>query len=93
MTLTVSVSELRSNISSYLDRVTKGARVLIRDEKKDLTIAQITPQTSNFDKEAFEKSLRKAAGIFSLENHPEWSTKKRINSWLRKQRLADQRSF
>ena len=77
MTLTVSVSELRNNISDYLERVAKGAKVLIRDEKKNVAIAQIS-QTHVFNKELFEKTLRKAAGVFSVKNHPEWSTKKQV---------------
>jgi antitoxin (DNA-binding transcriptional repressor) of toxin-antitoxin stability system len=92
MTLTVSVSELRTNISTYLERVAKGARVLIRDEKKDITIAQIT-QAYFFDKTIYEKTLRKAAGIFTKENHPEWSTTSKVSSWLSKNRLNDERSF
>ena len=92
MTLTVSVSELRSNISTYLERVIKGNRVLIRDEKRDVTIAQIT-QTSFFDKAMYEKVLRKVAGIFSLKNHPEWSTQPKVNDWLIKSRMSDERSF
>ena len=35
MTLTVSVSELRNNLAQYLERVTNGANLLVRDEKKD----------------------------------------------------------
>jgi len=92
MTLTVSVSDLRGNISQYLERVMKGTRVLIRDEKRDITIAQIT-QMRSFDKEAYEKALRKAAGIFTAENHPEWKTKSDVIKWLEKSRLADERSF
>ena len=92
MTLTVSVSELRMNISSYLERVKKGARVLIRDEKRDITIAQIT-QAYFFDKAIYEKTLRKAAGIFTKENHPEWGTPLKISAWLTKNRLVDERSF
>jgi len=92
MTLTVSVSELRTNISTYLERVTKGTRLLIRDEKRNITIAQIT-QANFFDKTIYEKTLRKAAGIFTKENHPEWSTSSKVNAWLTKNRLIDERSF
>ena len=92
MTLTVSVSELRNNISGYLDKVAKGNRVLIRDEKRNRTIAQIT-QTSVFDKDAYEKALKKASGIFTAQNHPEWATKKKVTEWLTKSRLKDERKF
>lgn len=92
MTLTVSVSDLRNNISSYLEKVMKGTRVLIRDEKKGITIAEIT-HTSSFDKDTYEKMLRKVAGIFSKESHPEWSTQETVSNWVIKNRLSDERSF
>lgn len=92
MTLTVSVSDLRSNISEYLERVAKGTRLIIRDEKKGKAIAQITKAPS-FDKDAFEKSLRKTAGVFTVENHPEWKTKSDVSTWLTKNRLANDRMF
>lgn len=92
MILTVSVSELRSNISQYLERVAKGTQVFIRDEKRDVTIAQIT-QTSFFDKSIYEKVLRKAAGIFTTENHPEWSTETKVSNWVTKNRLANDRTY
>lgn len=91
MTLTVSVTELRNNISQYLERAMKGNRVLIRDEKKDTTIAQIT-KISLFDKDMYEKVLKKASGIFSVENHPEWSTQTNVTNWLTKSRLSDERT-
>lgn len=92
MTLTVSISEFRNNMSDYLDKVTSGTRVLIRDSKKDKTIAQITPSTS-FDPEAFEKALDRAAGVFTAKNHPEWRTKKDIINWLRETRKNFDRKF
>ncbi len=92
MTLTVSVSDLRGNISQYLERVMKGTRVLIRDEKRDVTIAQITP-TATFDKEAFGKALKEARGIFTAGNHPEWKTKEDIIKWVEQERKAADRTF
>lgn len=92
MTLTVSVSELRNNISQYLERAMKGTRVLIRDEKKDITVAQIT-STPFFDKDLYEKALRKAAGIITSENHPEWSSQSKVSRWITKNRLTDERTF
>lgn len=92
MTLTVSVSELRKNISGYLDKVAKGSRVLIRDEKRNIPIAQIT-QTSAFDKTMYEKVLRKASGVFTAQNHPEWTTKIKVVDWVNKGRLAADRTF
>ncbi len=90
MTVTVSVSDLRSNISEYLARVMKGTRVLIRDEKKNISIAQIT-RTFVFDKTLYEGALKKAAGILTAKNHPEWSTKSHVTQWVTKSRLSDER--
>lgn len=92
MTFTISVSELRNNMSRYLERAMKGTRVIICDEKRGVTIAQIT-QTSIFDKVAYEKALIKAAGVITSENHPEWSTKAKVNNWVTKNRLSDERKF
>lgn len=92
MTLTVSISELRSNLAQYLDRVANGANLVIRDEKKNLEIAQVT-KISSFDPDAYEQAMRRAAGVFTAKNHPEWATKSKISKWLRKSRLSDDRSF
>lgn len=92
MTITVSVTDLRNNISDYLDRVAKGTRLLVRDEKKKKTIAQIT-QTHIFNKDSYEKALRKAAGIFTAKNHPEWRTEKDVRNWLIKSRLSSDRKL
>lgn len=92
MTLTVSISEFRNNVSNYLDKVKFGTRVLIRDGKKNKTIAQVT-SVSSFDPDAYEQAMRKAAGVFTAERHPEWRTKKDVINWLRKSRLSDERKF
>ncbi len=92
MTLTVSISQFRNNIADYLDKAIEGDRVIIRDEKKNTAIAELT-KTKSFDKDAFERTLRKAAGVFTAENHPEWRTKTDVINWVRKNRLANQRSF
>ena len=92
MTLTVSISQLRNNMADYLEKVIQGNRVVIRDEKKDVVVAEII-KTKSFDKDAFERSLRKAAGVFTAKNHPEWRTKADVINWVRKNRLANQRSF
>ena len=92
MTLTVSVSEFRNNISEYLNKVADGTRVFIRDGKRKETIAQITHSFS-FDPDAYEQTMRKAAGVFTAKNHPEWATKLKVIKWLRKSRLSDDRSF
>ena len=92
MTVTVSVSDLRNNISNYLEKVMKGTRVLVRDEKRGITVAEII-HTTSFDKKAYEHALQKAAGIFSEKNHPEWQTKEDVINWVSKNRLSDERSF
>ena len=61
-------------------------------EKKGLNIAQII-HTPLFDKEIYEKALRKASGVFTKENHPEWGSISDVNDWLTKNRLRDQRTF
>lgn len=92
MTLTVSISDLRNNIADYLEQVEKGVHLYIRDSKRGKTIAQVT-RAQNFDRDAFEKSLREAAGVFTAKNHPEWRTKKDVVRWLRKTRSANDRKF
>ncbi len=92
MTLTVSVSEFRNNLSSYLAKVNEGNQLLIKDGKKDLTIAQIT-KVQSFDPAAFSEALDKAAGVFTAENHPEWRTKKDVINWVRETRKNFDRNF
>jgi antitoxin (DNA-binding transcriptional repressor) of toxin-antitoxin stability system len=92
MILNVSVSELRGNFSQYLERVSRGSRVLIRDEKRNVTIAQIS-QVIPFDKDSYEKVLRKVSGTLKSESHPEWNTKEDIIDWVRKNRLSNDREF
>lgn len=92
MSVTVSISDLRNNIAQYLEQVTKGTRVLIRDKKRDKVIAQIS-QNSSFDPVAYEKAFKKAAGIFTPNNHPEWKSKEDVVNWLTKTRLASDRKF
>ena len=92
MTINVSISELRGNISQYLEKVSKGTRVLIRDEKRNTPIAQIS-QIIPFDKKMYENVLRKSAGILKPELHPEWDTSKDIVEWVTKNRLSNDRRF
>lgn len=92
MTLIVSISEFRNNISSYLAKVNEGNQLLIKDGKKKVSVAQIN-KVQSFDKDSYQEALTRAAGIFTAENHPEWATKKKISTWLIKTRLANQRSF
>ena len=79
-------------MSHYLQRAAKRTKVLIRDEKKDITIAQLS-RIKSFDKKEYEKVLSKASGIFTKELHPKWKDSKEIVTWLTKSRLSDDRSF
>ena len=92
MTLTVSVSELRSNLAQYLERVANGTSLFVRDEKKNRLIAELVGK-KEFDPDRFEKALRAAGGVFTAKNHPEWATKKDVIKWLEKERLASERIF
>lgn len=92
MTLTVSISQLRSNLAQYLEKVDDGTNILVRDEKKDRLIAEIVGK-KQFDPESFERALRKAAGVFTAKNHPEWRTKKDVIRWLEKTRKESERNF
>lgn len=92
MTITVSISQFRQNVSDYLQKVREGHRVTLRDAKRDEIVASIVPE-KRFDPKAFRSAMYKAAGIFTAKNHPEWATRRRVEQWLRKGRLADERTF
>lgn len=92
MTLTVSISELRSNLAQYLENVADGANLLVRDEKKNITVAELVGR-KQFNADSFEKTLKAASGVFTAENHPEWATKKSVIKWLEKTRKASDRHF
>lgn len=92
MTLTVSVGEFRRRLSDYLAKASRGDTIIIKDEKKDNELAQLTGRRQ-FDPVAYGQALRRAAGTFTAKNHPEWATKAKIVSWLRKTRLANERHF
>ena len=90
--LTVSIGDFRNNISQYLGKVRSGNRVLIKDIKRNLTIAQVTG-VHVFDKDSYQKTIKKASGVFSSQKHPEWKDRRAISSWLSKSRLTDDRKF
>jgi len=92
MTLTVSISDLRNNLSDYLEKVMKGTRIFVRDDKRGITVAELI-HTSTFDKVSYEKTLRKAVGVLSEDNHPEWKTKSDVINWVTKNRLSDDRNM
>ncbi|OGG13487.1 hypothetical protein A2773_03185 [Candidatus Gottesmanbacteria bacterium RIFCSPHIGHO2_01_FULL_39_10] len=92
MTITVSISDFRQNISDYLEQVKTGDIIILKDEKRGKEIAQITGK-KEFDSKRFWATLKKHAGMFTAENHPEWRTKRDIIRWLEKSRAAADRTF
>ena len=92
MNLIVSVGEFREKISDYLDKVSRGNTVIIRDHKKGQEVAQVTARYS-WDAKAYRNALKNAAGIFTAERHPEWRTLKDVESWLRETRRNADRTF
>lgn len=91
MTLAVSVSDFRDNIAEYLERVvSRGLTVVIKDEKRGRELVSVTAR-KKFDPVAYKEMLKKVAGTFSLEKHPEWSTLSEIEHWLKKERLSSER--
>lgn len=92
MTLTVSVGEFRRKLSDYLAQAARGDTIIIKDEKKDDTIAELRGRRQ-FDPVAYGEALHRVAGLFTAKNHPEWATEKKVESWLRKTRLQGERHF
>lgn len=92
MTITVSISEFRQNISDYLDKIRAGDTIVLKDEKKNEEIAEVVGK-KKWDPIAFEKAMRKVAGSISAKNHPEWRTKRDVNRWVEQSRKAAERSF
>jgi antitoxin (DNA-binding transcriptional repressor) of toxin-antitoxin stability system len=92
MTITVSISQFRQNISDYLAQVKAGDTLILKDEKKNEEIAEIVGR-KKFDLDSFKATLKKVAGTFSAENHPEWRTKKDVIKWVEQSRKAADRTF
>jgi antitoxin (DNA-binding transcriptional repressor) of toxin-antitoxin stability system len=85
MTVTASISELRKNLSDYLAKVEQGIVVIIKDEKKDEEIAQLTKK-EKFNKNEYLKALEDASVAIASNSHPEWKDQKSIIKWLRQSR-------
>ena len=92
MTITVSISQFRQNISDYLAKAQSGIRIVVRDEKENEDVVEIVGK-NKWDPVAYIAMLDRVAGTFTVKNHPEWGTKKNVERWLRKSRLADERKF
>lgn len=92
MTITVSISEFRQNISNYIAKVRAGDTIVLKDGKKGEEVAEVVGK-KKWDPEAFRKALRRAAGVFTAENHPEWRTKRDVIRWVERSRKAAERHF
>lgn len=92
MTMTVSISDFRDDISGYLDRVKRGDTVVIKDEKKDEEIAEIKAK-KKFDPIAYRRMLKRVSGTFTARDHPEWASLPKIVSWVNTSRKQAERSF
>lgn len=94
MTWTVSISDLRNNLSDYLDKVKAGDQLLVKDEKKDEEIVVVKPIDKKFDPISFRAALDRISGTISAKNHPEWATKAKVEKWLRKiRKQSDKRIY
>lgn len=91
MTITISISELRNNISAYLTKASSGTNIIIRDDKRSKYIAQITG-INEFNKKEYEQALSSYAGSLS-EKHKEWRTKASLNKWIRSTRKQSDRTI
>ena len=92
MTITVSISQFRQNIADYIEKVKAGNTVILQDEKKDQEVAQLVGK-KKFNPQTFGNALKMATGIFTVQNHPEWKTKKNVINWVEKGRKSSDRSF
>lgn len=93
MTQIVSVADFRNDISKYLSLISKGDVVIIKDNKKNIEIAQVTG-TKTWNPEAYRAMLKRmVANPISAKDHPEWATRSKLEKWLRSSRLADERNF
>ncbi len=92
MTITVSISDFRQNISDYLAKARAGDTIVLKDEKKNEEVAELIGK-KKWDAVAFRKALHEAAGVFTAKNHPEWRTKRDVIRWVEKSRKAADRTF
>ena len=92
MEIKVSVSQFRNNISDYLLDVSKGVSIIIVDMKKNDLIAKVTAY-KKFDVKAFQKALNQFDSESFKKCHPEWSTDKATEKWLKKSRSSSDRNL
>ena len=92
MIIKKSVSDIRKNLASYLEKVSAGATLYVKDEKRGIEIAQIT-SVKTFNKNMYKDVLSKSAGVFDDTKHPEWSSLKNVIGWVNKNRISAERKF
>lgn len=92
MTVIVSVGQFRQHIASYLAKAEAGNLVIVKDEKRDQQIAQLSGK-KRFDPDAFGKVLKTASGILTAQQHPAWKTKQDVIKWVKQGRLSADRIF
>lgn len=92
MTITVSISDFRNNLSDYLAQAREGHIIRIKDEKKGSDVAKLVGERK-FDLASFKRTLREVAGTFTAEDHPEWRTKRDVIRWVEQGRKAADRTF
>lgn len=92
MTITVSITQFRQNISDYLIKAREGHTIVLKDEKKDKKVAELVGK-KRFDPVAFGKALKAASGVFTAKNHPEWRTKRDVIRWVERERKKADRTF
>lgn len=92
MTITVSISNFRSNISDYLAQVKSGHTIILKDEKKNIEVAEVKVR-KKFNSKKFWETLKRNTPIFTDTNHPEWKTKRNIIRWVNEGRKAADRTL
>lgn len=92
MNISVSITQFRQNIADYVAYAQAGDTVILKDQKKNEVIAELTGKKS-FDLASFKKTLAEVAGTFTAQDHPQWRTKSNLVEWLEKGRKAADRSF
>lgn len=92
MTYAVPISDFRQHLSEYIQKARQGETVIVKDGKRKQELVRLVPG-QRWDPVAYERALRRAAGVFTAKNHPEWATLKKVHQWLRKTRLASNRDF
>jgi hypothetical protein len=59
---------------------------------KGREVAEVTG-LNNQDHKSYCNMLDRVAGSISFKKHPEWSTSKKVEKWLRETRLKSERKF